>query len=175
MHFWKKSHGLTMPDRWFLKHCKMKHAISIGKQPGRSHADTKSALLVKSWLCLQQSAYHGGCVSPGLIYTGPAGQAEQASKCNGSATGFVQTKVRSNATTRAFIAQGELWLQLKEEGTGTTVTQCELYPQHQPPDGKGGSSYMWVTRAALWQVVHACRRGCGHLPFLTKLGLYLGL
>lgn len=34
---------------------------------------------------------------------------------------------------------------------------------------------MWVTRAALWQVAHACRRGCGHLPFLTKLGLYLGL
>lgn len=42
MNFWKKSHGLTMPDGWFLKHCKTQHATSTREQPGRSHADTKS-------------------------------------------------------------------------------------------------------------------------------------
>lgn len=51
-----------------------------------------------------------------------AGQAEYASKCDGSATGIVQTKLRRKAT-HVFISQGTLWLQRRQDRN-----KCELYP-----------------------------------------------
>lgn len=100
-----------MPDRWFLKDCKTKHATSTREQTGRSHAGTKSLSNPGSASSSQHTMV---AVSHGFICPGPAGQAEQASQYNGSATGPVQTKIRSKAVTRAFISQGKLWLQRKQ-------------------------------------------------------------
>lgn len=61
------------------------------------------AVSTPQWLCLTW-----------IHLSRAAGQAEQASKRNGSATGCVPTKIRSKAATRAFISQGKLWLQRKK-------------------------------------------------------------
>lgn len=169
MSFWKKSHGLTIPDRWFLKDCKTKHATSTREQPGRSHDDTKSLSNPGS----VSSSQHGGCVSHGLTCTGTAGQAEQASKCNGSATDLVQTKIRSMATTRAFISQGELWLQRKEGQELLWLSVSCILPTPGP---------RWQRQLQLHVGNMCCTVAGGTYmqerlwppPFLTTLGLYRG-
>lgn len=112
-----------------------------------------------------------------------AGQAEYASKCDGSATGIVQTKLRRKAT-HVFISQGTLWLQRRQDRN-----KCELYPtmlllffsSTQPTsralrtDGRCSSSYLWCHVCCLRMFsVHVQKRPCPP-PFIPRLGLFLGL
>lgn len=118
------------------------------------------------WLCLTWNHLY--------IHIGPAGQAEQASKCNGSATGRVQTKIRSKVTTRAFISQGKLWLQRKKGQELLWLNVSCILP----------TPVLWWQRHLQLHVGNTCCSVAGGTytqerlwppPFLTTLGLCLGL
>lgn len=85
------------------------------------------------WLCLTRTHVDRASVS--------AGQAEHGSICDGSATGVVQTKIRSKATMRVFISQGKLWLQRKKGQELVWAVSCHassLFFSMQPTPGPWG-------------------------------------
>lgn len=113
-----------------------------------------------------------------------AGQAEYASKCDGSATGIVQTKLRRKAT-HVFISQGKLWLQRKtgqeQVWTVSYHTPSLFFSSTQPTsralrtDGRCSSSYLCCHVCCLRMFsVHVQKRPCPP-PFIPRLGLFLGL
>lgn len=134
-----------------------------------------SKVSVPWWLCLTQTHLYRASVS--------AGQAKHASERDGSATGIVQTKIRSKAT-RVFISQGEPWLQRKKGQELLWAVSCHapsLFFSTQPTARPWG--LMAKAAPATWGY-HVCgsvavsmhmQDRLGPPPFLPKLGLCLGL
>lgn len=135
-----------------------------------------SRVSIPWWLCLTRTHLYRARML--------AGQADHARECDGSATGTVQTKIRSKATTRAFISQGELRLQRKKWQELVWAVPCHassLFLSTQPTAGPRG---LMAKAAPATCGYHVCcsvavsmhmQERLWPLPFLPKFGLYLGL
>lgn len=166
MSFWKKSHGLTMPDGWFLKHCKTQHATSTREEPGRSHADTKSLSNPGS----ASSSQHTMVALSHMDSFVQGQQVRQSKQANVMAVPQAVCKQKSEARQQHVLSYHKANYGFK----GRSDRNCcdlgwAVSCQHQAPDGNGSSSYMWVTRDGTYR-----QERLWPPPFLTNLGLDLG-
>lgn len=149
-----------LPDGWFLKDSKTKHATSTREQPGRSPADTESLSSPGS----PSSSRHTMVAVCHMDSFAQGQQVRQSKQANVMAVPQDVCKQKLEARQQHVLSYHKANYGFKGRRDRNC---CDLVwavsCQHQAPDGKDSSSYTWVTRAALWQVAHTCKRGCGHL------------